>query len=668
MEQKILQIHGINIPVYSCNTVVVGSGAASLKCANHLHALGQTNLAIVTEKVGGGTSNNTGSDKQTYYKLSVFGKEPDSPYEMANSLFAGGAMHGDLALIESILSAPAFFYLAQIGVQFPHNYLGGYVGYKTDHDPRQRATSAGPYTSQQMFQCLYQEVLKRDIPIFDEHDVIALLKNEKRVVGLIALNKNQLEANNFGLVLFQAENVVFGVGGPGGLYQTSVYPEGHLGAIGLALEIGATAVNLTESQYGLASTKFRWNVSGTYQQVIPRYISTAVDGSDEQEFLNPFFPSMGTLATDIFLKGYQWPFDPRKIVNYGSSLIDVLVYIETQVRGRRVFMDFRTNPRGDERIGPFQLADLAPEAHQYLDNSNALFGTPIERLEKMNPLAIELYLKNGIDLYREPLEVAVCAQHNNGGLQGDIWWESNIRHLFPIGEVNGSHGVYRPGGSALNSGQCGAIRAAQRIAFVYNHSEISVENFLAVAQTPTEQYLKLIQKWLNQSAPPTDLNQFRLEFQTRMTKSGAHIRRPEAVETELSAAYAQLQRRDSIHLKQHQQLPVAFQNRHLVLAQVAYLEAIRAYLEKGGGSRGSYLVMDKTGTPVLAKLGPEWCYRPENPDLREWLLETRFNQNQIFESEWVPRRPIPEEEFWFENVWADYRQKLVFQRTSTENR
>ena len=69
----------------------------------------------------------------------------------------------------------------------------------------------------------------------------------------------------------------------------------------------------------------------------------------------------------------------------------------------------------------------------------------------MNPPAIELYLSNGIDLTREPLEIAVCAQHNNGGLAADIWWEStNIGRLFPVGEVNGTHGVYRPGGSALN--------------------------------------------------------------------------------------------------------------------------------------------------------------------------------------------------------------------------
>ena len=80
-------------------------GAASLSAADHLHNFGQTDLAMVTEKVGGGTSNNTGSDKQTYYKLSVYGKEGDCPFEMAKSLYDGGSMHGDLALIESICSA-----------------------------------------------------------------------------------------------------------------------------------------------------------------------------------------------------------------------------------------------------------------------------------------------------------------------------------------------------------------------------------------------------------------------------------------------------------------------------------------------------------------------------------------------------------------------------------
>jgi succinate dehydrogenase/fumarate reductase flavoprotein subunit len=147
MKKRVLKINGRSLPVHSMNTLVIGTGAASLSVADHLHNMGQADIAIITEKVGGGTSNNTGSDQQTYYKLSVFGKEGDCPFEMAKSLFDGGCMHGDLALIESICSAQGFFRLVNIGVPFPHNRMGGFVGYKTDHDPRQRATSCGPWTS-----------------------------------------------------------------------------------------------------------------------------------------------------------------------------------------------------------------------------------------------------------------------------------------------------------------------------------------------------------------------------------------------------------------------------------------------------------------------------------------------------------------------------------------
>ena len=50
----------------------------------------------------------------------------------------------------------------------------------------------------------------------------------------------------------------------------------------------------------------------------------------------------------------------------------------------------------------------------------------------------------------------------------NLWWESvNLKHLFPLGEVNGSHGVYRPGGSALNSGQVAGFRTAEYIANRY---------------------------------------------------------------------------------------------------------------------------------------------------------------------------------------------------------
>ena len=656
MPRDFVTIHDAQLPLYSCHTLVIGSGAASLNCASHLHSFGVSDLLIVTDRLGGGTSNNSGSDKQTYYKLSIFGEGLDSVYDMARTLHQGGAMHGDIALVEAVLSTQEFYHLVQIGVPFPHNEFGGYVGYKTDHDPKERATSAGPWTSNQMYARLLDQVQQAQIPILDGHEVIALLTSEdrQRVIGAVAIDKDRLESAN-PFVVFRAENVVLGTGGPGGIYQASVYPQGHLGSTGIALEAGAIAQNLTEWQYGLASTQFRWNVSGTYQQVIPRYISTTDDGSDPREFLHDYFPDVGTLATAVFLKGYQWPFDPGKLADHGSSLVDILVYRETVQKGRRVFLDFRQNPTDLDFPG------LGKEAYEYLKKSGALFGTPVERLRHMNPMAIELYKQNGIDLETEPLEIAVCAQHNNGGLQGNIWWESNLKHLFPIGEANGSHGVYRPGGSALNSGQVGGYRVAQYIAHVYRESSLGHADFLQQIQGQVEDILTLSKKLLaRREACKPSMDQVRAAFQERMTEAGAHIRDRRAVEKALQEAKEQydMVRLGEVSLSSAADLLFYFQNRQLCLVHLAVLQSIMAYLEKGGGSRGSYLVVSSDGERISDAL-LDFSYKREKESLRNQVLEYRF-MDEAHMLTWREVRGIPEDTFWFENVWNAYRRKEFY--------
>jgi succinate dehydrogenase/fumarate reductase flavoprotein subunit len=121
MKKSRILIGGTPLPVYSLNTLVIGSGAAGLNAAARLHEEGQTDVAVVTGRFGAGTSNNSGSDKQTYYKLSLAGDRPDSPFEMARDLAAGGSMHGDIALCEAQNSAEAFFRLAALGVPFPQD-------------------------------------------------------------------------------------------------------------------------------------------------------------------------------------------------------------------------------------------------------------------------------------------------------------------------------------------------------------------------------------------------------------------------------------------------------------------------------------------------------------------------------------------------------------------
>ena len=118
MKEDIIEISGLQLHIYSMNTVIVGSGAAGFNAADSLYALGQQDLAIVTEGINMGTSRNTGSDKQTYYKLTMSGGSPDSVYEMAGTLFGGGCMHGEIALVEAALSARSFLNLSTLESRF----------------------------------------------------------------------------------------------------------------------------------------------------------------------------------------------------------------------------------------------------------------------------------------------------------------------------------------------------------------------------------------------------------------------------------------------------------------------------------------------------------------------------------------------------------------------
>ena len=275
--------------------VVIGSGAAGFQSALRLYQNGEWDLTVVTENINAGTSRNTGSDKQTYYKLTLSGKDPDSVENMAEDLFAGQCVDGDQALCEAALSARCFFALTELGVPFPCTEQGEFMGYKTDHDRGRRATSAGPYTSRLMTEALEKAVKEKEIRILDKMQVIKLLTFEGRIKGVLCLDKKEKEEPSY--VLIWCENVILATGGPAGMYHDSVYPVSQTGSTGMAFEAGAVGKNLTEWQFGMASLNPRWNVSGTYMQVLPAFISTDQEGKDEREFLLDYFKELPDLLS-----------------------------------------------------------------------------------------------------------------------------------------------------------------------------------------------------------------------------------------------------------------------------------------------------------------------------------------------------------------------------------
>jgi len=575
--------------IFSYDCIVIGTGAAGYNAACRLKQFGK-NVAVISENINHGTSRNTGSDKQTYYKLSLGGSDSDSVWKMATDLFNGGSVDGDNALCEAALSVRCFMNLCEAGVAFPVNRYGEYIGYKTDHDPYERATSAGPLTSKFMTEALEKKVQALGIKIFDGYYAVEIILKDNRACGLLCLDENDE------YVGFICGDIVMATGGPSGIYADSVYPECHMGSTGLALKAGAKAQNLAMWQYGLASVNPRWNVSGTYMQVLPRFVSVD-ENSNEYEFLTDYFEDEYEALSTVFLKGYQWPFDVKKAEN-GSSRIDMIVYNECVKKHRKVYLDFTKNPFGLDKIN---FEKLSTEAYDYLNKAEATFGTPIERLEKMNAPAIELYKGKGTDITKEYLEIALCAQHNNGGIAVDMWWQTSVKNLFAVGECAGTHGIARPGGSALNAGQVGSLRAAQFIS--QNGGEI----------LPEAEFENLISDYISPNIK-IDVTEKIKNAQRKMSDCAAAVRDKNAIKILLTEVKNELENFQKSADKN------VYRYYDVLITQAAVLRAI----------------LDEK-------------YQPKK-------IQETYLKNKNFINETRDVRPLPSDDNYFENVWRAYRE------------
>ena len=644
-----ISVGGWKIPHFTASAAVVGTGAAGYNAADSLYSLGVTDVLMITEGRMMGTSRNTGSDKQTYYKLNLSGGVKDSVYDMAKALMRGGSMHGDIALTDAALSARGFFKLVGLGVPFPMNEFGEYVGYKTDHDETTRATSCGPLTSKYMTEALEQAVKSKNIPIYDRHRVIKILTENGEAKGLLTLCPLEAtEENPFGLCLFSVGAVVYAVGGPSAIYADTVYPPSQTCSLGAAFMAGAHGANLTESQYGLASVDFRWNLSGTYQQVLPRYISTDENGEDEREFLAEAFASEEEMIHAIFSKGYEWPFDPKKTVAGGSSRVDLAVFREKQ-KGRRVFLDYRKNPSAVDDNGALRVEKLSEKAFEYLKNSDALLPKPIERLEKMNRPAIDLYASHGIDLYTERLEIAVCAQHCNGGLAVQNSRESvSLENFYAVGECAGTFGVYRPGGSALNSTQTGSLFAA--IAIAKKKKAFALPSEAVLSDISDE--IKILCGMTGGDMSRDDILSRRAAMGKRMSECAAFLRNEEKLRASMTACREELSRfADDYRLQDASCMTEAMINRDILQTQLVYFGAILDYIAHGGKSRGSYLLLQDSNADLLS-VTPE-IDTAHAAFVQNTMLGDDLSVTSFFE----PVRPLPDSDQWFENVWNRFRKE-----------
>ncbi len=546
------------------DAIIIGSGAAAYGVADRLHKQGVTNIAIIAENRLSGTSRNTGSDKQTYYKLSLDGFSQDSPYRMASDIFESGCCDGEKMYLQAVNSAECFLRLCDYGVNFPMDEFGGYPGYKTDHDNTVRATSVGPLTSKVMTEKLEKVVLdKNRTPFYDNRQVVEILKDGGKAAGVAVLNT---KTNEF--EFFYSPNVICATGAPACIYENSVYPHSQHGMTGVLIDAGVRLCNYSQWQYGMSSVDFRWNVSGSFMQVVPRFVSVDENGC-EYEFLNEYFADFGEMCSNIFLKGYQWPFSYERAEK--SSIIDIAVHNETS-KGKWVYLDFTRNPQG------FCFDELSEEARSYLEKNGATASKPIDRLNKLNPKAIAVYSAQGIDLYTEKLRIAVCAQHNNGGVYTDNNWETDVKGLYVIGEAAGTFGLARPGGSALNDTQVSGLICARHI----SRKNISVSDF----ELPSDYFDDYSEFTVDETV---DYSYIKRE----MSRCAAFLRD----DGKCRDLLGEINKILSAYPKRHKSLSVYFYDRDMLISAKALLETIIGEMPLTGSRGGAvFKVKSKTVT------------------------------------------------------------------------
>jgi hypothetical protein len=96
----------------------------------------------------------------------------------------------------------------------------------------------------------------------------------------------------------------------------------------------------------------------------------------------------------------------------------------------------------------------------------------------------------------------------------------------------------------------------------------------------------------------------------------------------------------------------------MLITQYVYLSAIKDYIEKGGISRGSYLIYDSDGELPIDDLDEKFRFKAGNDQLNNKIQRVLYEGNSC-EFNWDQVKEIPQDDNWFENVWNKYMKGKI---------
>ncbi len=396
--------------IVDCDVLVIGSGGAALRAAIAAReSAPELSVLVATKGKPGksGVTANSCSDRMAFHATLPY-TEPggaDAWTYHADDIYRIGGKVSDKVLAEVLArqAANAFEYLDGLGVPFVKKD-GQADQFVTDGSEYARACYTGPRTANHIEQSLVKRVKELPISVLEYTMVLRLVHDGTRLLGVIAADTRGKNPD-LSLFIIRTPSVIIATGGGGMIYEHNVFPGGMTGdGFALAYEAGGELVNMEFIQIGIASTKTKFNCSGSMMRAVPRLVN-----SEGEEFLAQYFPagtSAAEIANTVFKKGATWPVS----YEHKTHVIDIALYKEWRA-GRKTYLDFGRNPDG------FKFEWLTAENQdRYRREMGIDLGneqrekTPLNRLKEINQPSIDWFNEYGIELEKGDLiEVAAPA-------------------------------------------------------------------------------------------------------------------------------------------------------------------------------------------------------------------------------------------------------------------
>ena len=258
-----------------------------------------------------------------------------------------------------------------------------------------RTAYAADITGHVLVQVLYEQVVKRAIPVYEEWFAWKLAVDGGRCVGVIAW-----DLLNGGLRTVRAKATILATGGAGRLYTGTTNAYACTGdGMTMALRVGVALKDMEMMQFHpttLAPT-------GVLITEGCRGEGAFLLNREGERFLKHYAPNAMELASrDVISRAEQMEIDAGRGID-GNVLLDL-------------------RHLGAERI--------------------------IERLPGTRELSMTFV---GIDPIFEPIPVRPGAHYHMGGVETDVWGQTDLEGLYAAGECAcvSVHGANRLGGNAL---------------------------------------------------------------------------------------------------------------------------------------------------------------------------------------------------------------------------